>query len=201
MGLFGRRREPALLPPYPIPVISGADLADAQRILDGWDVVLGDSAAMWDYLGIIGRRGGFQGGEAMVAEAMAGREMNEILQRPWRWWSEAAREANTRGQDVLAARIFLFTHTFVTQVVPQLTFTSETDTGLVRPADQLYQAIASRAGDSLARLHPSLLLRDTSLGRVDVATAAVAAGQVLEARDALWLRPEDPATRSPKNDD
>lgn len=172
MGLFSKKQNaPTVLPPEPLPVISDTDLADAERIMNRWDASMGNSDAMWDCLEAIGRRGGYRGAEGMLHESLNGRDITEILQRPWRWWNEAARAANSRGQDALVGRIFLFAYLYVNQLAPTMKGGNELSTGVVKPAENLYKDIAALAVDSLAKHDRSLLIHNTATGRVDVASA------------------------------
>lgn len=179
MGLFSKRNEPKVLPPpEPLLVISESDLADAERIMNQWDASMGNSNAVWDCLEIIGRRGGYRGGQATLIEAARGRDPKEVLQRPWRWWNEAARAANSGGRDALVGRVFLFTHMFVTQLSHQMKPGNSLDTGLEKPADQHYKDIAALAVDSMSRLDPNFLIHNTATGNVDVSSAIRMASEV-----------------------
>jgi hypothetical protein len=178
VGLFSKRNEPKILPPEPLPVISDSDLADAKRIMDQWDASMGNSDAMWNCMEIIGRRGGYKGDQATLMETMDGRDTTEVLNRPWRWWNEAARAANSRGQDELAGRIFLFTYLFVTQFAPKMNVGNELETGLVHPQEHLYRDIAALAADSMSKLESGYLIHDTATGKVDVFHAIKMAEQV-----------------------
>jgi len=179
MGLFSQNKnEPKVLPPESLPVISENDLADANRIMDQWDASMGNSNAMWDCLEIIGRRGGYRGDKATLMETMDGRDANEVLNRPWRWWREAARAASSRGQHELAGRIFLFTYLFVTQFAPNMKLANELETGLVHPQGHLYQDIAVIAVDSMSKLEPGYIIHNTATGTVDVSSAIKLAEQV-----------------------
>ncbi len=201
MGLFSKKEnEPKVLPPDSLPVISDADLADAERIMNQWDACMGNSDAMWDCFELIGHRGGYKGGQATLMETMNGRDTKAVLQRPWRWWNEATRAANSRGRDTLAGRIFLFTHLFVTQFAPKMNAGNELDTGLVRPADQHYKDIAALAVDSMAKLDRSFLIHDTATGRVDVASAIEMAEQVSGVTAPSSSAPEAPRTPPVTND-
>jgi hypothetical protein len=178
MGLFSKKNEPKVLPPEPLPVISDSDLADAKRIMDQWDACMGNSDAMWNCMETIGRRGGYKGDQATLMETINGRDTVEVLNRPWRWWNEAARAANTRGHDELAGRIFLFTYLFVSQFAPQMKVGNELETGLVRPQEHLYKDIAALAVNSMSKLESGYLIHDTATGKVDVFSAIKLAEQV-----------------------
>lgn len=179
MGLFSKKTAaPKTLPPEPPPTISDSDLADAERIMDRWDASMGNSNAMWDCLEAIGRRGGFRGAEANLMEVMDGRDSTWVVNRPWRWWNQAAHVASTRGMDTLVGRIFLFTHFYLTELAPKMNYANEMDTGLVRPAEGIYKDIAGLAVYSLARLDPYYLIHDTATGKVDVFNAIKMAEQV-----------------------
>jgi hypothetical protein len=195
MGLFSRKKnDPQPLVPEPLPVISDGDLADAERIMGQWDASMGNSDAMWDCMELIARRGGFRGAEASLRETGSGRDTNDVLQRPWRWWNEAARAANSRGRDALTGRIFLFTHLFATQFAPKMDAMSQLDTGLVTPPGQHYRDIAALALDSLVKLDPGFLIHDTATGRVDVASAIGMAEQVSGARAPSSVTGPSPTT-------
>jgi hypothetical protein len=173
MPLFGRKKIP---PPKSIAADSPAapseaDLADAARLMDRWDAALGNSNAIWSCIEAIARRGGFRGAEATLMEVMDGENASDVSQRPWRWWNEAARLAQAAGDDVLAGRIFLFTHLFATQTVPNMRPIDMMDTGLEQPWSDTYQSIARTAVASLARLAPDFLIHDTATGKMDVASA------------------------------
>jgi hypothetical protein len=201
MGLFSKKKnEPSILPPEPLPVISGSDLADAKQIMDQWDASMGNSDAMWDCMGIIGRRGGYRGDQATLMETMNGRHATEVLNRPWRWWNEAARAANYRGQDELAGRIFMFTHLFVTQFAPKMNVGNEFETGLVKPQARLYKDIAALAVDSLSKLAPESLIHNTATGKVDVVHAIQMAEQVSGVKASAQPSADLPATHSTTDD-
>lgn len=89
----------------------------------------------------------------------------------WGWWHEAARLAQSTGDDVLAGRIFLFTHLFTTTMVPRMRAADVLDTGLPRAREGNYKSIAAFAVGSLERLAPGLLIHDTATGKVDVESA------------------------------
>lgn len=182
MGLFSKKQpEPKVVAPEPLPVISDNDLAEATRIMDQWDANLDHSDAMWNTLIVVGRRGGYKGGDATLFEMMdaqkTGSDTKAIHQRPWRWWNEAARAANSRGDHILPGRIFLFIHMFVQQIQPHANLGNELENGLAKPDEQYYKDIAALAVDSLSKLDPACLIHDTATGKVDVAAAiGMAAG-------------------------
>jgi hypothetical protein len=178
MGLFRKDRPRPSLPPEPPPNLSDADLADASRLMDRWDAVLGNSDAMWSCLEAIAVRGGFRGPQATLMEVMDGRSSADVTQRPWRWWREAAGRAHATGQHGLAGRIFLFTHLFATQTVRNMRAGDMLETGLDAPATATYQQIAATAVHALALLPPELLIHDTATGKVDVANALRMAEEV-----------------------
>jgi hypothetical protein len=173
VGLFGRKdeRPPTSYEPEMPPSLSDADLADAARLMDQWDASLGNSDATWNCVEMIARRGGFKGVRETATEiaSAGGKYIPHILQRPWRWWNEAARLAHANGDDVLAGRIFLFTQLFVNQIVPRMNTGDMMDTGLEPPAEETSRSIATIAVGSLRRLSPDLLIHDTATGKVNVA--------------------------------
>jgi hypothetical protein len=170
MGLF-KKKEPVAPPLPPVPVISDSDLIHAERLMDQWDASMGRSDAMWNCLEAIGQRGGYQGMQAVLDQTIKGYEAGEVLQRPWRWWNEATRAANSRGRHTLAGRIFLFTHMYATQLRPQMPAGNVMETGLETPRDDTYRDIATLAIASMSTLDPSFLIHDTATGKVDVHSA------------------------------
>jgi hypothetical protein len=180
VGLFSKKDKPlskSFVPETP-PSLSDADLAEAAQLMNQWDASLGNSDATWNCLEAIARRGGFKGAQASLMEVMDGKQASDVTQRPWRWWSEATRLAAANGDDVLAGRIFLFTHLFATQIVKNMRAADMMDTGLEPPKDAMYKGIAGIAVGSLARLSPDLLIHDTATGKVDVANTLRMAEEV-----------------------
>lgn len=173
MARFGRKRNSSGDVPQaePPPEVSEADLGDASRLMDLWDASLGNSDAVWNCIESIARRGGFQGGEATLREIVDGRTVEDVTNRPWRWWAQACRLANATGNDILAGRIFLFAYLFLTQMADKMRAVDMMETGLGQPTDDSYQEIAGYAAASLARLSPDVLIHDSSTGRVDVRNA------------------------------
>jgi len=172
VGLFGSKNKGTEAPvPEPIPVLGSSDLDDAAEIMARWDASLGNSDATWDCLEVIARRGGFQGPQAALFEIMDGKPSDMVVNRPWRWWAEAAREASAVGRDELAGSIFLFTHLFATQMVDGMLPAHRMDIGLDRPSPESYAVIAMSAVRSLPRLPMDLKIHDTATGQVDVASA------------------------------
>jgi hypothetical protein len=180
MALFGKKNKslPKNFEPEMPPSLSAADLADASRLMDQWDASMGNSNATWSCIEAIARRGGFKGSQASLMEVMDGKEASDVTQRPWRWWNEVARLAHANGNDVLAGRIFLFTHLFVTQVVKNMRAVDMMETGLEPPNAGTYEVIAGIAVRSLARLSPEFVIHNTATGKVDVASALNMAEQV-----------------------
>lgn len=127
---------------------------------------------MWDCTDAFAKLGGFRGLETAISESAAGKDTEDILNRPWRWWAEAASLANASGEHALAGRIFLFTYLFVTQLLPKMNPATQLDTGLGRPVQGTYESIARSAANSLSQLPLGMLIHDTATGRVDVASAA-----------------------------
>jgi hypothetical protein len=179
MALFGRGK-PASKPPVreAPPSLSRTDLADAARLMDRWDSSLGNSDATWDCLEAIGRRGGFRGDQATLMEIMDGKDAKDVTQRPWRWWHEAARLASASGDHVLAARVFLFAHLFVNQMVDKMSAGDMLETGLDRPSSAIYKDVAKIAVTALSQLPADLLIHDTATGKVDATNALRLAEQV-----------------------
>jgi len=180
MPLFGKKEKslPKTSAPETPPPLSEADLADASRLMDQWDSSIGNSDAVWNCIEAIARRGGFRGSEAMMKEVMDGKKSADVIQRPWRWWNEAARLAQATGNEVLAGRIFLFTRMFAISTSQKMRTVDKMETGLDRPPEDIYKSIASIAISSLARLSPDLIIQDTEIETVDVASALWAAEQV-----------------------
>jgi hypothetical protein len=162
------------------PVVSAADLTAAAQLMDLWDSSMGNNDAMYDCQERIARLGGFRGGEAFITELAGGGDAEHVMQRPWRWWAEAARVATASGDDVLTGRIFLFAYLFKSKIAPMIRPADFVDVGLTSPSRTSYQSIAACALDSLGRLAPDYLIHDTATGRVDVATAAELAQGALE---------------------
>lgn len=173
MGLFDRksRGAAAAAPPELPPTLSYTDLMAASQLMDRWDAAMGNSDAMWDCVDAFARLGGFHGLEALLREGEAGKQTGDVLNRPWRWWAEAANLANASGEYALAGRIFLFTYLFVGQLLPKLNASTQLDAGLGNPGQGTYESIARSAVDSLGYLPPDMLIHDTATGKVDVASA------------------------------
>ncbi|MHB1432655.1 MAG: hypothetical protein ACYCVZ_11135 [Streptosporangiaceae bacterium] len=146
--------------------------------MDLWDASLGSSDAVWNCIESIARQGGFRGGEATLREVVDGRSVEDVTNRPWRWWTEACRLAEATGNDILAGRIFLFAYLFLSQMVGKMRAVDMMETGLGQPTDASYQEIAGYAVASLARLAPDVLIHDSGTGRVDVANALRMAEEV-----------------------
>ena len=180
MPLFGKKNTPpsAKFQPEMPPSLSDADLAAASRLMDQWDASLGNSDATWNCIEAIAKRGGFGGAVAALTETSHGKAINDVMQRPWGWWNEAARLAQATGDDVLAGRIFLFTYLFTTTMVPKMRAVEMLDTGLPAPREGVYKSIAALAVSSLARLSPGLIIHNTATGQVDVENALGMAEQV-----------------------
>jgi len=98
---FGSIVEIPYAPELP-PSLSDADLTGASALMDRWDRSLGNNDAVWACLETIARSGGFRGAEAALREVMDGKPAEDVTSRPWRWWAEASRVANARGDHVLA---------------------------------------------------------------------------------------------------
>lgn len=207
MGLFGKKVniEPVPVAPPPPPAISDADLTDASRIMDQWDASLGNSDAIWDCLEVIARRGGFKGQEALMRESVeaaaaaqrrgdhSGGELDEVTQRPWRWWNEATRLAQAGGNNELAGRIYLFAELFKREISPKMRVADMMETGLDPVNADTYRSMATIAVTALATLPRDYLIHDTASGRVNVAEALARA----EADSGTTAPPASPAA----NDD
>jgi hypothetical protein len=172
MGLFDRKSKgaAAAAPELP-PTLSFTDLSAASKLMDRWDAAMGNSDAMWACVDAFAQLGGFRGLEASLRETVAGQSTDDILNRPWRWWAEAAHLANSCGEHALAGRIFLFAYLFVNQLLPKMNASTQLDAGLGRPGQGTYESIARSAADSLSHLPPGMLIHDTATGKVDVASA------------------------------
>lgn len=180
MGMFDRRSRAAAaaaVPELP-PTLSDADLAAASQLMDRWDAAMGNSDAMWACIDAFARLGGFRGAEAVIRESVAGKRTEDLVNRPWRWWAEAAGLANARAEYALTGRIFLFTYLFVNQVLPTMNASTQLDSGLGRPGQGTYESIARSAADSLSHLPLAMLVHDTATGKVDVASALTMARSV-----------------------
>ena len=169
MAFFGKGNNSSA--PEPPPNLSDVDLSDASRLMNRWDASMGNSDATWDCLEALARRGGFKGDQASLREVANGKDAGDVIQRPWRWWNEAARLASSRGDDVLAGRIFLFAFLFMNQMAAKMSAGDMMQTGLDRPKSSTYQALAATAVTSLVRLPETFLIHDTATGKVDVAGA------------------------------
>lgn len=102
-----------------------------------------------------------------------------MVRRPWHWWAEAARQANAQREYALAGRIFLFALHFTTGILPRMDAAFQAEFGLSYPSGGTYQDMARSAAKSLGQLPPSMLILDTAVDKVDVATALHAANLVL----------------------
>lgn len=172
MGLFDRKSKAAAAaaPELP-PTLSYTDLTAASQLMDRFDAAMGNSNAMWACLDAFAALGGFRGTQSALSEVIDGKQAEDVLNRPWRWWAEAAQLAGASGEDALAGRIFLFAHLFVAQILPTMNASTQMDTGLGQPRQGTYESIARSAADSLTRLPPGMLIHDTATGKVDVAAA------------------------------
>lgn len=174
MGLFNRKDKGgaagAAAPVLP-PTLSYSDLMAAAQLMDRWDAAMGNSDAMWDCVDAFARLGGFRGLQASLAGEGSAGHSGDVLNRPWRWWAEAASLATASSEYALAGRIFLFTYLFVTQFLPTMNAATQLDTGLANPGQGTYQSIAQSAVDAFCHLPPDMLIHDTATGKVDVAAA------------------------------
>ena len=183
MGLFDRNSKGAVAAASELPpTLSFTDLSAASQLMDRWDAAMGNSNAMWSCVDAFAQLGGFRGLEALLSESVAGKQTEDILNRPWRWWAEAARLANACGEHALAGRIFLFSYLFVNQTLPSMNGSTQLDAGLGQPGQGTYESIARSAADSLISLSPGMLIHDTATGKVDVASALEMARSVAPER-------------------
>lgn len=176
VGFFSKKSDPMSQPTVattePLPTVSPADLAAGAQLMDRFDVALGNSDATYACLEQIAYRGGWKGEHGMMMEAVQSPSNTPyIQQRPWRYWSEVARLANTSGEHELAGRIFLFAHLYTTQMASKMSWQDRASIGLEAPEDALYKAIAAAAVDSMSRLDRADLIHNTATGKVDVAAA------------------------------
>lgn len=173
MGLFNRKSKEAAVPvPELPPTLSDADLAAAAGLLDRWDAAMGNSDAMWACIDDFARLGGYRGYQKVTLETgPGGKSYDDVMNRPWRWWAEAALLANARGEYALAARIFLLALFIVKNTIPRSDWALQMDTGLVAPIQGTYQSIAASAADALAQLPPDQLILDNAVDKVTVAAA------------------------------
>jgi hypothetical protein len=176
MGLFDRKSKEATAAPELPPTLSYTDLVSASQLMDRWDAAMGNSDAMWDCVDAFARLGGFRGLEAAFREGNAANTLN----RPWRWWAEAASLAQASGEYALAGRIFLFSYLFVNQLLPTMNASTQLDAGLGTPGEGTYVSIARSAAEALGHLPPDMLIHDTATGKVDVASAQQLAGSAGE---------------------
>lgn len=153
MGLFDRKSKaaPVHVPELP-PTLSTADLARAGQLIDRWQASAGNSDAIWSCVDDFWRIGGFPGPEAVIRQAVDGKAVDDVLNRPWRWWAEATALAYAQGEYWLAARIFMFAYFIMVNVVPKADLALQMDTGITPPGQGTYQRIAASAAQALAEL-------------------------------------------------
>jgi hypothetical protein len=184
MSLFDRKSKGAATagaPELP-PTLSFTDLSAASKLMDRWDAAMGNNDATWACIDAVAKLGGFRGLEALLGESGTGRQTEDIVNRPWRWWAEAARLANACGEYALAGRIFLFTYLFVNQMLPTMNAATQLDAGLGFPGQGTYESIARSAADCLTHLPSAMVIHDSTAGRVDVASALAMATSVAAER-------------------
>ncbi len=184
MSLLDRKSKgaaAAAAPELP-PTLSFTDLSAAAKLMDRWDAALGNSDATWACVDAVAKLGGFRGLEALLGESGTGKQTEDILNRPWRWWAEAARLASACAEYALAGRIFLFAYLFVNQMLPTMNNATQLDAGLGRPSQGTYESIARSAAGSLTHLPSAMVIHDTSAGRIDVASALALARSVAAER-------------------
>ena len=184
MGLFDKKEKSPSVAAEAPPAISPADITDATATMDRWDRALGNNDAMWSCIEAIARLGGFRGLEAVFDEAAAGGDAQNVVNKPWRWWTAASLAALSAGDNVLPGRIFLFAFLFSNQIVPGINAATQLDTGLSGPDTRSYQYIARQAIQAMEQLAPSMLIHDTRTGKVDVASALTMAYSVTGASPA-----------------
>jgi len=177
MGLFSKKSDrmsqPTAATTEPLPTVSPADLAAGVRMMNQFDVSLGNgSDAIYACLEQIAYRGGWKGGQATLEEAAKSPKNTAFIQqRPWRYWSEVARLANASGEHELAGRLFLFAWIYTNMMAPKMSWQNRASVGLEAPEESLYKGIAAAAVDSMSRLDRGYLIHNTAYGKVDVATA------------------------------
>lgn len=187
MGLFSRKPiEPPPKQPDPWrPSVGLAELSDATRLMDRWDVAMSrGNDAMWECLTLIGQRGGADTSDKAMAALMNGPyDYGQVIQRPWRWWTEAARNAHESGDQLLPSRIFLFMLFFNDSCASKMNVRGFFDTGLEAAKDPSLTQLTNIAAQSFAALDPDLVVHDSHAGRIDAKTGLIMARTYLSTRN------------------
>lgn len=181
MGLFDRKSKAAAqatVPELP-PTLSTADLANAAQLIDRFEAAMGNSDAMWDCVDAFWRLGGFRGAQAVFMETgPGGKSIDDVLNRPWRWWAEAAALANAQGEYLVAVRIFMFAYFIMTNIVPKADLGLQLDTGIAPPRQGTYERIAASAVQALAQLPEDLVVARTGTEQVIAGVALLLAKSI-----------------------
>jgi hypothetical protein len=180
MGLFDRKSQAAQVPvPELPPTLSAADLARAAQLLDRWDAATGNSDAMWECIDAFWRLGGFRSAQAVLMETGPnGKSVDDVLNRPWRWWAEAAALANAQGEYWTVARIFMFAYFIMINVVPKADLALQLDTGIAPPKQGAYERIAASAVQALAELPEDRVVARSGSEHVIVGVALLLARSI-----------------------
>jgi hypothetical protein len=186
MSLFGQKSDDTrgAVAPELSPTLSAADLTAASQLMDRWDAASGDNDAMWDCMEAIARLGGFRSAEATLELGYQMGDDYAAVRRPWRWWAEAARLANTQGEYALAGRIFLFAVFFTVSVLPNMDWVTQGDVGLSDLGGGIFEDIARSAMNSLSHLPSEMLIKNVANDQVDVASALGLARRISSSTDA-----------------
>lgn len=180
MGLFDRKSKPAHVPVTELPpTLSAADLARAAQLLDRWDAAAGDNDAMWECIDDFWRLGGFRSSQAVLMETGPnGKSVEDVLNRPWRWWAEAAALANAQREYWTTARIFLFAYFIMVNIVPKADLALQLDTGVAPPKQGTYERIAASAVQALAELPQDQVVARVGTEQVIVGVALLLAKSI-----------------------
>jgi hypothetical protein len=180
MGLFDRKSKAASVPvPELPPTLSAADLSRAAQLLDRWDAAMGNNDAMWECVDAFWRLGGFRSAQAVLMETGPnGKSVDDVLNRPWRWWAEAAALANAQGEYWVAARIFMFAYFIMINIVPKADLALQLDTGIAPPKQGAYERIAASAVQALAELPEDRVVARSGTEKVIVGVALLLAKSI-----------------------
>ena len=180
MGLFDRKSKAVQVPvPELPPTLSATDLASAAQLLDRWQAAAGNSDAIWDCVDEFWRLGGFRGAQRVIMETGPnGKSVDDVLNRPWRWWAEAAALANAQGEYWLTARIFMFAYFIMVNVVPKADLALQLDTGITPPKQGTYERIAASAVQALAQLPEDQIVARAGTDTVIVGVALLLAKSI-----------------------
>ena len=182
MGLFDRKSKATQAPvPELTPTLTAADLANATRLLDRWDAATGNSNAIWDCVDEFWRLGGFRGSEAVIMETgPGGKSVEDVLNRPWRWWAEAAALANAQGEYWLTARLFMFVYYMMVNIIPSADLGLRLETGISEPKQGTYERIAGSAVEALAQLPDERIVARAGTETVIVGVALLLAKSIVD---------------------